>query len=217
MHVRVLGSAAGGGFPQWNCNCRNCDGVRKGTIRAQARTQSSIAVSADGTDWILFNASPDVLAQLRGFPRLQPGRAIRDTGIRAIVLIDAQIDHTTGLLMLREGGKLAVYCTAQVREDLTRGNPIFGVLEHFCGVDWHPIETHGRAAFSVAGAPGLSLTAVALKSKPPPYSPHRNEPRPATTSACASSTSATGARCSTRLDWARSSRICGPFFPQPTA
>ena len=61
---------------------------------------------------------------------------------------------------------------------LTRGNPIFGVLEHFCGVDWHPIETHGRAAFSVAGAPGLSLTAVALKSKPPPYSPHRNEPRP---------------------------------------
>jgi len=178
MHIRVLGSAAGGGLPQWNCNCRNCDGVRKGTIRAQARTQSSIAVSADGTDWILFNASPDVLAQLRGFPRLQPGRAIRDTGIRAIVLIDAQIDHTTGLLMLREGGKLAVYCTAQVREDLTRGNPIFGVLEHFCGVDWHPIETHGRAAFSVAGAPGLSLTAVALKSKPPPYSPHRNEPRP---------------------------------------
>ena len=178
MHIRVLGSAAGGGLPQWNCNCRNCDGVRKGTIRAQARTQSSIAVSADGTDWILFNASPDVLAQLRGFPRLQPGRAIRDTGIRAIVLIDAQIDHTTGLLMLREGGKLAVYCTAQVREDLTRGNPIFGVLEHFCGVDWHPIGTHGRAAFSVAGAPGLSLTAVALKSKPPPYSPHRNEPRP---------------------------------------
>jgi len=178
MHIRVLGSAAGGGLPQWNCICRNCDGVRKGTIRAQARTQSSIAVSADGTDWILFNASPDVLAQLRGFPRLQPGRAIRDTGIRAIVLIDAQIDHTTGLLMLREGGKLAVYCTAQVREDLTRGNPIFGVLEHFCGVDWHPIETHGRAAFSVAGAPGLSLTAVALKSKPPPYSPHRNEPRP---------------------------------------
>ena len=178
MHIRVLGSAAGGGLPQWNCNCRNCDGVRKGTIRAQARTQSSIAVSADGTDWILFNASPDVLAQLRGFPRLQPGRAIRDTGIRAIVLIDAQIDHTTGLLMLREGGKLAVYCTAQVREDLTRGNPIFGVLEHFCGVDWHPIETHGRAAFSVAGAPGLSLTAVALKSKPPPYSPHRNVPRP---------------------------------------
>ena len=111
MQIRVLGSAAGGGLPQWNCNCRNCDGVRKGTIRARPRTQSSIALSADGTDWILFNASPDVLAQLRAFPGLQPGRAIRDTGMRAIVLIDAQIDHTTGLLMLREGGRLSVYCT----------------------------------------------------------------------------------------------------------
>src|SRR6185503_14302620 len=102
MHVRVLGSAAGGGFPQWNCNCRNCDGLRKGTIRARSRTQSSIALSADRDTW---------------------------------TLIDAQIDHTTGLLMLREGGRLAVYCTREVREDLTRGNPLFGVLEHFCGVD----------------------------------------------------------------------------------
>jgi pyrroloquinoline quinone biosynthesis protein B len=178
MHIRVLGSAAGGGLPQWNCNCRNCDGVRKGTIRVRPRTQSSIAVSADGTDWILFNASPDVLAQLRAFPRLQPGRAIRDTAVRAIVLIDAQIDHTTGLLMLREGGRLAVYCTPQVREDLTRGNPIFGVLEHFCGVDWHPIASDPGATFHVAGAEALSFTAVPLKSKPPPYSPHRNEPRP---------------------------------------
>jgi pyrroloquinoline quinone biosynthesis protein B len=176
MRIRVLGSAAGGGLPQWNCNCRNCDGVRKGTIRVRQRTQSSIAVSADGTDWILFNASPDVLAQLRAFPRLQPGRAIRDTGIRAIVLIDAQIDHTTGLFMLREGGRLAVYCTAQVREDLTRGNPIFGVLEHFCGVDWRAVEP--GVSFSIEGIGPLSFTAVALKSKPPPYSPHRNEPRP---------------------------------------
>ncbi|MFL6564188.1 MAG: pyrroloquinoline quinone biosynthesis protein PqqB [Burkholderiales bacterium] len=178
MHVRVLGSAAGGGFPQWNCNCRNCDGVRKGTIRARPRTQSSIALSTHGTDWILFNASPDVLAQLRSFPGLQPGRAIRDTGVRAIVLIDAQIDHTTGLLMLREGGRLSVYCTPQVREDLTRGNPIFGVLEHFCGIDWHPVAPDAGATFEVAGAEGLSFTAVPLKSKPPPFSPHRNEPRP---------------------------------------
>src|SRR5437667_208852 len=94
MHIRVLGSAAGGGFPQWNCNCRNCDGVRKGTIRARPRTQSSIAVSADGSDWTLFNAAPD------------PG-----------------------------------------------------------------------ITFSVAGAQALSFTAVPLKSKPPPYSAHRNEPR----------------------------------------
>src|SRR3979490_3040100 len=106
MHIRVLGSAAGGGFPQWNCNCRNCDGVRKGNLRATPRTQSSIAVSADNINWILFNASPD----------LPPGRAIRDTAIRSVVLMDAQIDHTTGLLMLREGRPLEIYCTNMVRE-----------------------------------------------------------------------------------------------------
>jgi pyrroloquinoline quinone biosynthesis protein B len=176
MHIRVLGSAAGGGFPQWNCNCRNCDGLRKGTLRARARTQSSIAVSADRRDWILFNASPDVLAQFRAFPGLQPARAVRDTAVRAIVLIDAQIDHTTGLFMLREGGRLAVHCTREVREDLTRGNPLFGVLDHYCGVDWHPIAP--GAAFSIEGIERLSFAAVALKSKPPPYSPHRHEPRP---------------------------------------
>ena len=66
MRIRVLGSAAGGGFPQWNCNCPNCDGLRKGTINAKARTQSSIAVSGDDTNWLLFNASPDILAQFRG-------------------------------------------------------------------------------------------------------------------------------------------------------
>jgi pyrroloquinoline quinone biosynthesis protein B len=178
MHVRVLGSAAGGGFPQWNCNCRNCDGVRKGTIRARPRTQSSIVVSADRGDWILFNASPDLLTQFRAFRELQPARAVRDTAVRAIVLIDAQIDHTTGLLMLREGPRLAVHCTPQVREDLTRGNPLFGILEHFCGIDWHPIALEPGATFPIAGAQGLSFTAVPLKSKPPPYSPHRNEPRP---------------------------------------
>src|ERR1700682_5873624 len=88
MRVHVLGSAAGGGFPQWNCNCRNCSGLRPGRINARARTQSSIAVSADGGNWVLFNASPDILAQLCSFPKLQPARAIRDTAIVAVVLVD---------------------------------------------------------------------------------------------------------------------------------
>ncbi|MFT7015548.1 MAG: pyrroloquinoline quinone biosynthesis protein B, partial [Pseudohongiellaceae bacterium] len=79
MFVRILGSAAGGGFPQWNCNCPNCHGVRNKTINATARTQSSIAISADGVDWVLFNTSPDLLAQLAAFPTLQPARALRDT------------------------------------------------------------------------------------------------------------------------------------------
>jgi len=79
MYIQVLGSAAGGGFPQWNCNCANCDGVRKGTVNAHARTQSSIAVSEDGERWVLFNASPDIRAQLASFPAMQPARALRDT------------------------------------------------------------------------------------------------------------------------------------------
>jgi pyrroloquinoline quinone biosynthesis protein B len=176
MRIRVLGSAAGGGFPQWNCNCRNCDGVRKGTVRAMARTQSSIAVSPGGNDWILFNASPDLLAQYQGFRELQPGRSIRDTGIRSVVLMDAQIDHTTGLLMLREGKPLELYCTDMAREDLSTGNPLFKILGHYCGVNWHQVPTTRGNKFSVIGAEGLSFTAVPLKSNAPPYSPHRDRP-----------------------------------------
>ena len=105
MRVRVLGSAAGGGFPQWNCNCRNCSGVRDGTLRAVPRTQSSIAVcGADRTRWTLVNVSPDILVQLRANPMLQGTQAIRDSAIAGIVLVDGQIDHTAGLLMLRESG-----------------------------------------------------------------------------------------------------------------
>jgi len=176
MQVRVLGAAAGGGFPQWNCNCRNCDGVRKGTIRAQARTQSSIAVSSNGVDWALFNASPDLLAQIKSFPALQPARGIRDTGIRAIVLVDGQIDHTTGLLMLREGRPLEIWCTDMVREDLSTGNPLFHILGHYCGVNWHRLPTTAGSSFSIDGIEHLSFTAVPLKSKAPPYSPHRDNP-----------------------------------------
>lgn len=176
MKLHVLGSAAGGGFPQWNCNCPNCAGLRAGTLEGRARTQSSIAVG-DGPDWVLVNASPDILAQLRAAPFLQPARALRDTGIRAVLLVDAQIDHTTGLLMLREGGTpLPVWCTRQVHEDLTTGNPLFKVLSHYCGVRWQPVEPDGRT-FQVEGAAaGLQWRAVALASAAPPYSPHRHAP-----------------------------------------
>jgi pyrroloquinoline quinone biosynthesis protein B len=174
MRVHVLGSAAGGGFPQWNCNCPNCDGLRCGTINARPRTQSSIAITADGVRWVLFNASPDILAQFRSFPELQPARAIRDTAVVGIVLIDSQIDHTTGLLMLREGGPLRVYCTRSVREDLVSGNPLFDVLGHYCGVEWQALDTEAGTSFRVPDALGLVFGAVALVSKAPPYSPHRD-------------------------------------------
>lgn len=176
MRIRVLGAGAGGGFPQWNCNCRNCSGLRGGTLRARARSQSSIAASGDGEHWLLFNASPDVLQQLRGFPALQPGRALRDSAIAAILLIDAQIDHSTGLLMLREHLQPhALWCTAAVHEDLSGAYPLFPLLSAYCGLDWHELPLAREVA--VDGVPGLTLSALALHSNAPPYSPYRDRPR----------------------------------------
>jgi pyrroloquinoline quinone biosynthesis protein B len=177
LRIHILGAGAGGGFPQWNCNCRNCDGLRKGTIRATARTQSSIVATGDDENWVLFNASPDVLQQLQQFPALQPARALRDTAIRAIVLIDAQIDHTTGLYMLREHKQPhELWCTSLVREDLTAGNPILNVLGHYCGLNWHDVPLAER--FTMEGVPRLAFEALPLTSNAPPYSPHRDHPQP---------------------------------------
>src|SRR5258707_14086001 len=108
MTILVLGAAAGGGFPQWNCNCRNCRGFREGTLKAKARTQSSIAVSADSRNWVLVNPSPDILTQLKCCSQLHPSGTLRDTRIRAVGLVDGQIGHTIGLAMLREGERLQV-------------------------------------------------------------------------------------------------------------
>jgi pyrroloquinoline quinone biosynthesis protein B len=177
MRITVLGSAAGGGFPQWNCNCPNCAGVRAGTVRAKARTQSSIFVRPDaGADGVLFNASPDILEQIRSSPVLQPARALRDTAIAGVVLIDGQVDHATGLFMLRERGTpLPLWCTDPVAEDLSRGNPVLNVLSHYCGVARHAVPLDGNA-FEVPGVPGLSFRAIALTGKAAPYSPHRDHP-----------------------------------------
>ena len=178
MFVHVLGSGAGGGFPQWNCNCTNCKGVREGTIKASPRSQSSIAISANGTDWILFNASPDIKKQLDDFPALQPARQVRDTAITAIVITDAQIDHVTGMLTLREHNKpWDVYTTNAVYEDLTTGFPVFNILGHFRGINHHEIATD-ESSFTIPTAEGLVFTAVPLKSEAPPYSPHRHNTVP---------------------------------------
>jgi pyrroloquinoline quinone biosynthesis protein B len=175
VKIRVLGSAAGGGFPQWNCNCPNCRGYRAGTLQARARTQSSIAV-AGGASWVLVNASPDVLAQLQANPDLQPGRAIRDTAIAAIILVDGQVDHTTGLYMLRESVRpWPIWCTDSTFADLTRGNPVFGVLGFFCGVDRRRIDLQD-GGFTVDGVPGVRWRALPVASKPAPYSPNRGSP-----------------------------------------
>ena len=177
MHVQILGSAAGGGFPQWNCNCRNCDGLRRGTLNAKARTQSSIALSDDGVNWILCNASPDIRTQLEQTPVLQPARAVRDTAIRAIVLMDSQIDHVTGLLTLREGCPHEVWCTDMVHEDLQTGFPLFPMLSHWNGGLQRRRIGLGEP-FRIPVCPALEFLPIPLRSAAPPYSPHRNDPHP---------------------------------------
>jgi pyrroloquinoline quinone biosynthesis protein B len=174
MRITILGSAAGGGFPQWNCNCRNCAGVRDGSVRAKPRTQSSIFVRPEaGTDGVLLNASPDVLEQIRSRPALQPARQLRDTAIAGVVLVDGQVDHATGLLMLRERTTpLPVWCTDAVAQDLLSGHPVFSVLRHYCGVEHHRIPLDGTS-FTVRGVADLSLCALPLAGKAAPYSPHR--------------------------------------------
>ncbi|MEM7255595.1 MAG: pyrroloquinoline quinone biosynthesis protein PqqB [Pseudomonadota bacterium] len=177
MHVHVLGSAAGGGFPQWNCNCDNCEGVRAGRLSARPRSQSSIAISSNQRDWLLINASPDIRDQIGRFGPLQPASGKRGTGIRAVLLVDSQIDHTTGLLILREGERLELYCSDMVYEDLTTGFPVLKMLEHYCGVNRHPLPIDG-SPFGVEGIDGIQLRTLSLSSKAPPYSPHREDPHP---------------------------------------
>lgn len=179
MKILILGSAAGGGFPQWNCNCQLCEGQRSGTRRALARTQSSLAISPDGENWVLINASPDVGQQIRNHVQLQPRRGPRDTPIKAVVLMDAQIDHVTGLLSLREGPPVQLYCTPCVHGDLTNGLRLLPALNHYCGVHWHslPIEGNRRAfEFCIEAVPTLRYRAIAIPGKAPPYSPHRTAP-----------------------------------------
>ncbi len=189
----MLGSAAGGGFPQWNCNCRNCAGVRNGTLGARPRTQSSIAVSGNAeSSWVLVNASPDISAQLQANRVLQPGRAARDSAIAAIVLVDGQVDHTTGLYMLRESTRpWPIWCTDSTYADLTRGNPILGVLSHYCGVDRHRIDLDGEE-FAIDGVTGVRWQALPVASKPAPYSPNRESPVPGDNVALVMTDEATG-------------------------
>ncbi len=127
MHVRVLGAAAGGGFPQWNCNHPNSRRARLGDAAAKPRTQSSIAVSADGERWVLCNASPDLRQQIAGNPVLHPRHGLRDSPLRAVVLTNADVDHVAGLLTLRESQPLALYATSRVLGVLA-ANTVFNVL-----------------------------------------------------------------------------------------
>jgi pyrroloquinoline quinone biosynthesis protein B len=123
----VLGAAGGGGYPQWNCRCPVCQLAWAGDARVKPRTQASLAVSADGEHWVLLNASPDLRAQLKATPALQPRAGVRDSAIAAVVLTGAEVDQVAGLLTLRERQAFAVFATADTMAALS-ANPIFGVL-----------------------------------------------------------------------------------------
>jgi pyrroloquinoline quinone biosynthesis protein B len=169
VRVRVLGSAAGGGFPQWNCGCANCRGVREGSVRALPRTQDSLAVSADGASWFLLNASPDVRAQIEATPELQP-RAARDTPIAGIVLSNGDLDHCLGLFSLREAQPLTVYATRPVTEGLREHNSFCRTLERFAGhTSYRTLEAGVRRPLldPQARPSGLSIEAIAVPGKLP--------------------------------------------------
>jgi pyrroloquinoline quinone biosynthesis protein B len=172
--IRVLGSAAGGRFPQWNCGCANCAGVRAGTIAARRRTETSIAVSADGDRWVLLDVSPDVREQIDAFPALHP-RERRDTPIAALVLTSGDLDHCLGLLVLRESQALAVWTTEPVRRGFVEGNTLARTLDRFPGhVVWQPLVP-GREV-RVAG---LKIAPVAAPGKVPIHLEGRTAADPA--------------------------------------
>ncbi len=169
MRIRVLGSAAGGGFPQWNCGCPNCRGVREGTLRAAPRTQESVAVTADGADWVLLNVSPEVRGQIESFEGLHP-RAPRHSPIAAIILTNGDLDHVLGLLSLRESHALVIYATERMRAGFTEGNVLYRTLERFPEqVTWRTLKLGREEALAGAdGRPcGLHVEAVAVPGKPP--------------------------------------------------
>jgi pyrroloquinoline quinone biosynthesis protein B len=166
MLIKVLGSAAGGGFPQWNCNGRNSADVRRGVPGLRARTQSSIAVSADGKDWVLLNATPDLRQQINETPELQPDPhgAVRNSPIKAVVLTNGDVDHVAGLLNLREGQPFTIYGSERVLGVLA-ANSIFNVLSPDFVRRVPIVLDRGFDVEGPAGAVGIATEGFAVPGK----------------------------------------------------
>jgi pyrroloquinoline quinone biosynthesis protein B len=158
VKVRILGTAAGGGLPQWNCGCATCDRARSRGFR---RLQDGLAISGTGRTWCLVNASPDLGTQLAATPELAPPAGTRDSPIRSVLLTSAELDHVLGLMVLRESTSLTVYGTATVLTAL----PFRSALEAYTTVDWHTI---GPGQPVVLDA-GLVVHAFASGTKRPRY------------------------------------------------
>ena len=165
LQIIVLGAAAGGGFPQWNCNCSNCSLAWQGSPNVTPRTQSSLAVSADSERWVVFNASPDIRQQIAANPELQPQHGSRHSPISALVLTNADVDHVAGLLTLRERQPFRLYATGRVQSVLA-GNSIMNVLNpDFVKREPMTLE-QGEAILDADGKPtGISVTLFAVPGK----------------------------------------------------
>jgi pyrroloquinoline quinone biosynthesis protein B len=165
LQFHLLGTAAGGGLPQWNCLCRQCDLARREPLRVYPRTQQQACFSTDGEHWFLLGASPDLRQQLASFPPLWP-RAVRTTLIAGIVLLSADLDGVLGLLLLREFTPLTIYSTAPVRRALL-ANPFFAMLTRVPGqLTW--VEITPGVAFTL-GEPPVTLTPLPLGDQLPFY------------------------------------------------
>lgn len=172
VHIQILGSAAGGGFPQWNCNCRNCQSLRAGTFQGKARTQTQVAVSNDSRNWFLLNASPDLRLQIEATPCLHPRSGQRDSPIRGVLLTSGDIDQVAGLLSLRELHSFRVYSTPSLRRILQEDNSTFGMLNRVPKqVSWQEV-TPGQSfsVLDVAGNDsGIRCEAFSLGKHYPAY------------------------------------------------
>jgi pyrroloquinoline quinone biosynthesis protein B len=172
MQVKILGSAAGGGFPQWNCACTNCAAVRSGQFKGKARSQTQVAVSGDGRSWFLLGASPDLRYQIESSPELHPTSGIRHSPICGVVLASADLDHVLGLLLLRELQPFQVYAAEPVIDILRSQNSMFGMLNRVADqVRWNTIHAreHFPLKFLTGDRCGIDCQPVALSSRFPAY------------------------------------------------
>ncbi|TDF99630.1 pyrroloquinoline quinone biosynthesis protein PqqB [Paenibacillus piri] len=166
MVIKVLGSAAGGGYPQWNCNCPYCRRVRNGDGSVHARMNDAIAVSDDGGKWYLINATPDVSAQIESHPALHPGPGLRGTPISGVLLTDAELDHTLGLLHLRQSAELDIYAASPVLHALSGPFPVRQIIEPYASFRW--TEVRAGESFPLFGG-RLIVYPIQLGRKSPRY------------------------------------------------
>jgi len=172
MQILILGSAAGGGFPQWNCACPNCQRLRSGTFPGKCRTQTQVAVSNDGKVWFLLNASPDLRLQIEATPALHPRDGTRSSPIAGVVLTGADIDQVAGLLSLRELQRFRVYCTPSVGRIVRDHNSMFTMLNRISvQAEWTNVPIQGSFPLTTVDSQdsGLCCEAFSLTTRYPTY------------------------------------------------